>query len=101
VAFFSRVSRSSGREGAKPASFMIWVMVFPVMGLVSGMPWWSRSIVPILLGLCPSLASLIIMASTSSGVYLHHIGVLLPTGRVGCDFPFSVLGIVCSFVRTL
>jgi len=92
VAFFTRVSRSSGREGVKPAFFMVCVMVFPAMGLVSGMPCWSRSIVPILLGLCPSFASLIIMASTSSGVYLHHIGVRLPTGRVGCDLPFSVLG---------
>lgn len=99
MAFLSRVSRSSGRDGANPACFIVLVMVFPAIGLVRGIPCWSRSIVPILLGLCPSLASLIIMASTSSGVYLHHIGVRFPTGRVGCDFPFSVLGIVCSSER--
>ena len=82
VAFLRRFSKSSGMDDASPAAFIVCVIVFPAIGLVSGTPCWSRSIVPILLALCPSLASLIIMASISSGVYLHHIGVRLPTGRV-------------------
>jgi len=83
---------SSGMEGARPALFMMSVIVFPVMGLVRGTPCWSRRIVPILLGLCPSLASLVTMASTSSGVYLDHVGGLLPTGRMECEAPFSFFG---------
>jgi len=96
VAFLKRVSRSSGMDGAKPACFMILVIVFPVVGLVRGTPCWSLRIVPILLGLCPSLASFMIIDSTSSGVRVDHVGGLLPTGRMGCEAPFSFFGICLS-----
>ena len=78
--------------GAKPASFKISVMLFPVMGFTSGIAYWSRSIVPIRLGGWPSLASLITSASTSSGVYRHQLGGLLLTGLVEWDLPFSFFG---------
>lgn len=93
AAFFSNVSKSSGVVGANPASFSIFVIVFPVIGLVNGTLCRSRSIVPISLAGCPSLASLTTIASTSSGLYLHHDGDLLVTGRIEWDFPFSCFGI--------
>lgn len=82
MAFLIKFSKSSGRAGANSLSFKIWEMDFPVIGLVKGMPCWSRRIIPILLGGCPSLASLMTKASTSSAVYLHQDGVLLVTGLV-------------------
>ena len=69
-------------------------MLLPVMGLTSGMAYWSRRIVPIELMLWPSLASFIMKASTSSGWYLHQLGGRLLTGRTEWDFPFSCFGIV-------
>jgi len=75
-----------------PASFKIFVIVFPVIGLVNGTLCRSRRIVPISRGGCPSFPSLIMMASTSSGLYLHQEGGLLLTGRIEWDFPFSCFG---------
>jgi hypothetical protein len=49
-----------------------------------------------LLGECPSLASLIMKASTSSGWYLHQLGGRRLTGRVEWAFPFSCLGILIT-----
>ena len=69
-------------DGANPTSFRIFVIVLPVIGFVNGMLCWSRRIVPISRGGCPSLASFMIMDSTSSGLYLHHGGGLLLTGRI-------------------
>jgi hypothetical protein len=46
-----------------------------------------------LLSECPSFASLIIKASTSSGWYLHQLGGRLLTGLVECARPFSCFGI--------
>src|SRR3989304_753484 len=95
-AFFIRFDRSSGMDGARFEASRVSVMLLPVMGLTSGMAYWSRRMVPMLLRLCPSLASLIMNASTSSGWYLHQLGVLLLTGRMECDFPFSCFGIQLS-----
>ncbi len=39
------------------------------------------------LGELPSLDNLRTSASTSSGVYLHHVGAFLLMGRVDPDFP--------------
>ena len=92
-AFFMRLLRSSGMAGARSAVLRVSVTLLPVMGLVRGMAYWSLRTVPMLLGVCPSLASLMMKASTSSGSYLHQLGGRLLTGRVACDFPFSCLGI--------
>jgi len=48
-----------------------------------------------LLSECPSLASLMMKASTSSGWYLHQLGGRLLTGLIEWDFPFSCFGILC------
>ena len=53
--------------GAKPEASRVSLMLLPVMGFTSGIAYWSRKIVPILLIEWPSLASLIMKASTSSG----------------------------------
>ncbi len=89
-----RFDRSSGIGGVKPAAFNVSLMDLPVIGLTSGMAYWSRRMVPMALMLWPSLASLMMKASTSSGWYLHQFGGRLLTGRIECDFPFSCFGIV-------
>jgi len=94
-AFFIRFVRSSGIAGARLAALRVALMLLPVIGFTSGMAYWSLRMVPMLLRLWPSLASLIIKASTSSGSYLHQLGGRLLTGRMLCDFPFSCFGI-CS-----
>ena len=52
--------------------------------------------VPMVLSEWPSLASLIMKASTSSGWYLHQFGGRLLTGLSEWDFPFSCFGIFVS-----
>jgi hypothetical protein len=47
-----------------------------------------------LLSECPSFASLMTNASTSSGWYLHQLGGRLLTGLIEWDFPFSCFGIL-------
>ena len=54
-----------------------------------------------LLSARPSLASLIMNASTSSGWYLHQFGGRLLTGLIECDFPLSCLGIDLSLLSSL
>ena len=66
-AFFMRLDRSSGIVGARFAAFNVSLMLLPVIGFTSGIAYWSRSIVPMLLSEWPSLASLIMNDSTSSG----------------------------------
>jgi hypothetical protein len=61
------------------------VMLFPTKDFANGMPYWSRNMVPILLGGCPSLDSLMMRASTSSVSYLHQDGARLLTGRTEWD----------------
>ncbi len=92
-AFLMRFARSSGMAGKSWASLRVLLTFLPVMGLTSGMAYWSLRIVPMLLVLWPSLASLMMKASTSSGSYLHQLGGLLLTGRIEWLFPFSCLGI--------
>ena len=82
LAFFMRLLRSSGSAGARFEALRVALMVLPVMGLTSGMAYWSLRMVPMALRLCPSLASLIMKASTSSGSYLHQLGGRLLTGRI-------------------
>ena len=94
-AVFIRFTRSSGIVGSSPAVLMVALMLLPVMGFTSGMAYWSLRMVPMLLRVCPSLASLMMKASTSSGSYLHQLGGRLLTGRMECDLPFSCFGI-CS-----
>jgi hypothetical protein len=48
--------------------------------------------VPILPAECPSFASFMTMASTSSGLYLHQTGGLLLTGLIEWDFPRCFFG---------
>src|SRR4030042_3044910 len=93
-AFFMRLDRSSGIVGARFEAFSVSLMLLPVRGLTSGMAYWSRRMVPMLLSDWPSLANLIMNASTSSGWYLHQLGGRLLTGRIEWDFPFSCFGIV-------
>jgi len=62
-----RLERSSGIDGAKFAAFNVSLTLLPVMGFTSGMAYWSLRIVPMLLSEWPSLANLIMNASTSSG----------------------------------
>ena len=69
-------------------------MLFPVIGFANGIAYWSLRIVPMLLSECPSFASLIMKASTSSGSYLHQLGGRLLTGLIEWDFPFSCFGIL-------
>ena len=66
-AFFIRLLRSSGRVGAKFAALSVSLMLLPVIGFTSGMAYWSLRIVPMALIEWPSLASLIMNESTSSG----------------------------------
>ncbi len=80
-------------EGLRSDSLRVSLMLLPVIGLTSGMAYWSRRIVPIPLSECPSLASFMMKASTSSGWYLHQLGGRLLTGLIECDFPFSCFGI--------
>ncbi len=94
LGFFMRLVKSSGIVGAKPAASSVSLMLLPVIGLTSGMAYWSRRTVPMLLVEWPSLASFMMNASTSSGWYLHQLGGRLLTGRMLCDFPFSCFGIV-------
>jgi len=71
-------------------------MLLPVIGFTKGIAYWSLRMVPMLLRLWPSLASLIMKASTSSGWYLHQFGGRLLTGLIEWDFPFSCFGIFVS-----
>ena len=71
-------------------------MLLPVIGFTKGIADWSRRMMPMLLIECPSLASLMMKASTSSGWYLHQFGGRLLTGRIEWDFPFSCFGIFVS-----
>ena len=96
VAFLMRFPRSSGIEGFKPDASKVSLMLLPVIGLTSGMAYWSLRIVPMLLSECPSLACFMMNASTSSGWYLHQLGGRLLTGLIECDFPFSCFGIHVS-----
>ena len=88
-----RFARSSGIAGNRFAALRVSLTFLPVIGFTNGMAYWSLRTVPMLLRLCPSLASLIMKASTSSGSYLHQLGGRLLTGRIEWDFPFSCLGI--------
>ena len=76
-------------------------MLLPVIGFANGIAYWSLRIVPMLLSECPSFASLMMKASTSSGSYLHQLGGRLLTGRVEWDFPFSCFGICCTLNSAL
>ena len=53
--------------GAKFAAFSVSLMLLPVIGFTNGIAYWSLRIVPIALSEWPSLASLIMNESTSSG----------------------------------
>ena len=86
-AFLIRFSRSSGIFGAVPEAFNVSWIVFPITGLASGIPYLSRSIIPIVLALLPSFASLAIKASTSSALYLHQEGGFLLKGLVEPELP--------------
>jgi len=80
--------------GARFAAFNVSLMLLPVIGFTSGIAYWSLRIVPMALSEWPSLASLIMNDSTSSGWYLHQLGGRRLTGRIEWDFPFSCFGIV-------
>ena len=96
LAFLIRSDRSSGMDGIRSAARSVSLMLLPVIGLTRGIAYWSLRIVPMALSEWPSLASLIMKASTSSGWYLHQFGGRLLTGRIECDFPFSCFGILLS-----
>src|SRR4030042_5779961 len=95
-AFLIRLAMSSGIDGAKFAARRVSLMLLPVIGFTKGIAYWSLRMVPMLLSEWPSLASLIMKASTSSGSYLHQFGGRLLTGLIEWDFPFSCFGIFVS-----
>src|SRR5206468_10766301 len=86
VAFLNKFSRSSG-SFVRLSSGIIFSRRRPATCETNGMPYLSRRICPIRLGVFPSLDSFRTRASTSSGSYLNQAGGRLLTGLVDPELP--------------